>query len=229
MIASDLILQSYYLSQYKDSNETLQGYEASAGLFLLNMIIDGWSNEGLYIPTYSILTIAITENVFSYVATPPVDEFMEGNIVDSNNVMSTLYPASLKEQASFNYQLGFGRPNKIFVQNLDSGNPPFSTLFFYPTPSVNYTANLYVKTRLQEVDYSQSLSEFPAWFIKTLYYQLAKEISIQNSTVLSPRFDEEYEMIMRLSAAKCMRDMTVTVENPYASWRRYRPWNLYVG
>lgn len=230
----DLIKDSYYLSQVKDPGEDIEGYETTVGLRTLNKIIAQWASLSIYIPTYTTLEIELEADVFTYEVTPPITQLLDANLLDQSNVLSVLEQVFLKRQNTFNYALGEQAPTRpcaIFIDN-DKENMENnrSTVFFFPVPDAPYLATLRVKQMLQPLLAEDDIIEIPPQNEKALMYQTANDLSIIYASQLPPRFDKEYDKIMREMKGANRRDVTVKNRNPfYHRYRRFRPWNTFTG
>lgn len=232
MIVSELILQAFNLAQVTDPNEELQGFMADDGLMALNSIIAQWGALSIYIPTYTIQSISLVAADYQYTVTPPIAQLLEANIIDSNNVQTTLFNIDLKKQNTLNYAFSAteqSRPSYVFLQNDASVLGVSTNVFFYPVPDQAYTASLKVKKNLVEFTYSEEIVQIPAFYLKPLRYQLAKDISDIYGSVLSQTFLPEYERIITELKATVKKDMTINCQNPFRGQRQFRPWGTFSG
>lgn len=233
--AAQLIRKSYILANILDAEEEISGYYGSQGLDILNGIISEWGNMGIYIPVDSTVTFNTEPSVFLYEEEPAIVQFLEGNIIDSNNIKSILFLADLKQQNTFNYNLSEtapSRPKYVYIQNnqnIPSGIASYSNVYLYPVPDRIYTVNLTVKSRLSELDQSSQITNLPTFYFKPLKYQLAKELSIEFASILPDRFYEEYDLVIKNLLSINKKDMTVQNQDELRSYRRYRPWNYNYG
>lgn len=231
---AELIRECLELANVIDPDEELQAGFAATGLSKLNDILMQWSSMGTYIEAYFIETVSILSGDFSYDITPPVIEMLQGNLLDGQNCMSVLYEADLKRQNTFNYALGVNapsRPQYVFFQTSETEIQTKSILKIYPVPDQNYTATLYLKKRLTQLDQSDTITQFSSAYMKPLKYQLAKDLSEHYETILSDKFMLEYDKLMDQMKASNQQDMTVINTNPFNYYgRRFRPWGgRYVG
>lgn len=227
--AAQLIQQAYYLAKVLDPNEEIPPDYATEGLTTLNAIIDEWSGIGLYIPNYQAVTINTVIGQRSYTVNPVIQQVLEANLVDTNNVKFVLTVQDLKQFNAFDTTIPQGRPTDIFVENFDNTTPQNSTVYFFPIPDQVYTATIYCKQRLAELTYSATILNLPPFFFLCIEMQLAKLLSVINSTILDQSFHDEYARLMRELKAFANRDMSVINKNPYLTLRRYLPWGTYVG
>lgn len=233
--AAELVMSAYYLSNVKDPGEPIEGYEATIGLELLNSIIDQWSGLSIYIPTYSEYVFdTVANGSYQYDHTPPITQLLESNLIDSNNVQTQLWQVDLKGQNELNYALAAtspGRPDRIFIRNdADDEIAGKSTIFLFPPPSQVYRVTLYLKQFLTPKTYSEQILDIPARNKKALRFQLASDLSIEFASILPPKFEKEYDRIMKELRAANKRDVRVRTQNIFADrYRRFRPYGGWYG
>lgn len=226
---SDLIQAASIIAKIIDPNEEMAGVDALTGLNVFNYVLEEWGKMGVYIPNYEKLTITTTLNDYDYVQDHLVEEFLEGQCIDSNNVLLVLKNADLKRFNTFNFPLSTGRPQYIFLQNFDIANPNVTTIFVYPKPDAVYTLNLFVKPRLQTLDYADVIVKIPPFYYMPLMYEVANHLSIIYGTKPGERFAPTYDKLMRELQASCRKDGAVQNSNPFIGMRQFRPRSFYVG
>ncbi len=228
--ASDIIRQAYLLAQVWDPGDEVPGVEANEGLLMLNTLLQEWSSMGNFIPAYSTQTFNITQGVYSYSSAVAITDILEQNIVDTNNIKYRMAEANLQQFNLFNFNNLQQRPNMVYVaQNTATPYLASSTVYVYPTPDASYTLNLYTKKVLPELEYSDVMENLPLNYFKALKYQLARDLADVYLTVLSQRFDTEYNRIIANLKQSNSKDLSVQINNQFNTWRRFRPWNIYVG
>jgi hypothetical protein len=234
MNAANLINRAYYLAQVLDPQEEFEGFYQEEGLDLLNEIITDWSSMGIYVPYTNTITINLAEGEQSYDVSPVVVQFWEGHIVDSEGVLSVLRQADAKEFNLFNANAAQMRPRFFYIQqdqafeSLTTGALT-STLYFNPVPDQNYTATLIVKQVLTELTLNQEFSGIPPYYTRPLRYQLAYDLADLYETELPASFITKYEKAIKRLKAINPQDYSVQNDNPFLTYRRYRPWGAYVG
>lgn len=229
--SADLIKRSYYLAQVLDPREEIEGFQASEGLHELNRVLDTWGSVSIYIPSYTILTLSILANISSYDVTPVITQLSESHILDSNNVLYPLIQIDLQRFNTLNFSLSATsptRPSEIFIQNDFANYPTLSKVRVFPVPDTSYTATLYAMQRLNNVTYSQDLTQLPGYVISALEYEMAKQLINIYGTTPAVTFMQDYEDTMRLLKAANRRDRSVQVQNEFQSFRRFKPWGIYV-
>lgn len=231
-LASDSIKRAYYLAQVLDPGEEIEGFQASEGLYQLNRIIDLWGALSQYIPTYTILTVSVVADTYTYNVTPVITELSEGHLVDSNNVQFNLTEIDLNRFNTLNFALGETAPAipyYIFIQNDFANYPTSSKVQLYPVPDAAYTMTLYAMQRLANVAYSDDLSTTPSYWTAALEYELSKKLISVYGTTPASTFAEDYATVIRQLKAANIRDKSVQVQNEFAAIRRFKPWRGYVG
>jgi len=230
--AADLIKRSYYMAQVLDPREAIEGFEAEEGLNELNKVIDTWSSLSIYIPTYTILTIAVLANVSTYNITPAITQLSESNILDANNVQYPLIQIDLQRFNTLNFALSATaptRPSEIFLQQDTATWLTMTKVRLFPVPDTTYTATLYAMQRLANVTYEQDLSlVIPKYVQAALEYELADALITIYGTTPAANFAENYAKAMMQVKAANRRDRSVQVANEFQSFRRFRPWGTYV-
>lgn len=229
--AAELIKRSYYLAQVLDPREEIEGFQATEGLHELNRVIDTWGSLSQYIPTYTIITVAVLANVSSYDVTPVITQLSVSHILDANNVQYVMDQIDLQRFNTLNFSLSAQaptRPKYIFLQNDFANWPTLTKVRLFPVPDTTYTATLYAMQRLANVTYSQELSAVPAYWIAAMEYELAKQLINIYGTTPAVTFMQDYQEAMTNLKAANKRDKTVKVGNVFQEVRRYRPWGTYV-
>lgn len=234
--ASKLIRDSLILGNVIDPNdETPGGYEVT-GLDALNDIINQWSSLPIYLQAYHKQVITTVVGTPTYNVSTPITQMLEGNLLDSNNVMSLLANIDIKRQNTLNYPLSIsapGRPNLVYLERVITDVPPptiqsGTTVYFFPVPDQIYTATLSVKKVLSQLTQSQLITEISTAYLMPLKYQLALYVSNIYVTQLAPGFMIEYDRLMQELKAANKQDTSVLNSNPFAfHGRRYRPWSGY--
>lgn len=230
--AAEIIKRSYYMAQVLDPREEIEGDQASEGLHELNRILDVWGSLSQYIPSYSILTIALTAGVYTYNVTPVITQLSEAHIVDSNNVQYPLIQIDLQRFNTLNFSLAQqapSRPQNIFIQNDFTNFPTLSKAVFYTVPDTTYTATLYAMMRLANVTYSEDLTFVPQFWIAGLEFELARQLINIYKTTPAITFNQDYEEAMRNLKAANRRDRSVQIQNEFRNYRRFKPRSVYVG
>lgn len=233
--AAKLVMSAYYLSNVKDPGEPIVGYEATIGLELLNSIIDQWSGLSIYIPTYNEYVFdTLANGTYRYDHTPPITQLLEAHLVDSNDVQTPLWQVDLKGQNELNYPLAEqspGRPDRIFIRNSEADEiAGKSTIFLFPPPSQVYRVTMYLKQYLTPKTYSEQILDIPARDKKALRFQLAGDLSIEFASELPPKFEKEYDRIMKELRAANKRDVRVRTRNMFGdNYRRFRPYGGWYG
>jgi hypothetical protein len=231
---SQLIKEAYYLAKILDPAEEIEGFYLTEGLDVLNQGLAQWVSLGVNIPNVTNVPVSLTTNNFLYSVSPQIVEIKQANIVDSANVKYPLLIADEFQQNTFNYDIVKARPSYVYMRQngelIDEETDAASTnLYFYPTPNANFTVNLTVKELILEFGLEDELSTIPSYYIKPLKFYLAQDLSIIYSTVLPPRFDKEYERLMREMKAANRQDMSVLNVNTMRGYRQFRPWGVYAG
>lgn len=232
--AKDLIKDAFNDAGIFDPAEEIEGIDLNKGLTLLNEALTQWSSLSIYIPTFNTITVNVLEGIAQYTVSPLIVGFLEGNLLDSSNLLSTLTLASPANQNTFDYEMSPSRPKYIYIEpryNLIdiSTDEPSSALWFYPTPEDKYKATLMVKQMLVEVDFGTVLNQVPRYYYRALKYELTAELADSYGTTLSPQFERKHqELVSQLKAAN-KKDMSVKNSNPFIGQRFYRPWGYYVG
>lgn len=225
---SELIRQAYILAQIWDVGEEQPGVEASQGLLTLNLLINQWTSMGTYIPAYNTLTLNLSTGEYLNVLNIIITDVLNAHIIDNANCNSILYEANLQQFNTFNFTNLNGRPRQYYVESNEDFIQTKTNLYTYPPADGNYVATFYIKQTITEFSYSDVITTLPFYYFKPLLYQLAKELSIINLTVLSTRFDNEYEKIIADLKATNRKDLSVLAPNPFQTTnRRFRPWNIY--
>lgn len=230
--AAELVKRSYYLAQVLDPREEIEGFQAEEGLYQLNRVIDMWGNLSQYIPSYSIITQAVTAGVYTYTFDPVIVQLSESNIIDQNNIQFLLYQIDLQRFNTLDFPLSLtapARPYYIFLQNDFANFPTQSKIQLFPVPDQSYTLTMYAMRRLQNVTYSEDLSTVPQYWQAALEYEIAKKLFSVYSTTPSQTFIDDYNTVMRQLKSINRRDRRVQVQNEFTERRRFRPWGTYVG
>lgn len=233
--AADLVKSAYYLSNVKDPGEPILGYEAAIGLEMLNAIIEQWSGLSIYIPTYNEYVFTTTaDGTYRYDHTPPITQLLEARLIDANNVQSDLWQIDLKGNNELNYPLAQqspNRPDRIFIRNSEADEVAGkSTIFLFPPPSQVYTVTLSLKQYLSSRTYPEQVLDIPKRDKKALRFQLAGDLSIEYASILSPKFEKEYDRLMKELRAANKRDVRVRTRNIFGDgYRRFRPYGGWYG
>lgn len=230
--AGELVKKSYYMAKVLDPREEIEGFQASEGMFELNRIIDTWGSLMPYIPSYTILTVPVIANDYSYDVTPVITELSEAHLLDSNNVQFNLYQIDLHRFNTLNFALSAQsptRPDRVFIQNDFADYPTKSKVIFYPVPDQSYTATLYAMQRLANLTYSQDITTVPSYYVTALEFKLARRLMVIYSTNPAPAFESEYQEVMRQFKAANRRDKSSQGYNIFRQRRNFRPWGTYVG
>lgn len=224
-----LIYEAFLTAGILNPNDEFDGYYPTKGLELLNEMLADWSKLGIYIPYTSKLAINVTENVYQYPVSPPIAEFLQGNIVSSTNVKTNLVLINEKQHNTFNYTNATGIPYRIYIDDdfdlvdLNTGEGS-SLISLYPAPNANYTMNLVVKQYFLKVELSDDVYNFPRYYNKVLRYQLAKDIADYWQEPLSPEFMDSYNKLIKGLKAAVPKDLSINTINPFLTFRNYRPW-----
>jgi hypothetical protein len=231
--AGELVQSAFYYANILDPGEEILGFQAAGGLLALNAIIDQWSGTSIYIPTYTISTIMTSPAVYSYTITPPITQLLESNLIDPNNVQWPLRQIDLKRYNLLNIPLSTQapcRPNLIFLQDDAAVIGVSTTVILFPVPDQIYTVTLRAKQYLTPFLLTDTILEIPPFGLKSLKFQLSRDLSIEYGSKLDEKFESEYLRTMRMLRASNKRDSTVINSNPYnTGWRRFRPWSGYYG
>jgi hypothetical protein len=232
--AKKLIQDSFKKAGIFDAAEEVEGIDMEAGKELLNDIITQWSSLGVYIPTFETITVDLESGTSEYTVSPLIIQILEANLTDSANVITQLTVANAAQQNSFNYALSSARPGWVYCEpryNLIdiSTDEASSVLWFYNTPNADYTATLMVKQILTELDYSDTIAQFPRYAQRALKYELTAELADEYGTTLSSNFMQKHQEIIRQLKAANKKDLSVKNTNPFSASRFYRPWGYYGG
>lgn len=228
MLVSELIRQAYILAQVWDAGEEQPGVESNEGLFALNLIINQWSSINVYIPAYKTLTVNLSQGEYKNEVEPIITDVLNAHIFDSSNLSTVLQEANLQQFNVFNFVNVAGRPQYFYVESNFDEIQTTTNLYTYPVADQDYVATFYIKEVITAFTYSQDITNLPLFYFKPLLYQLAKDLSTQYLTVMSPFFQPEYDKLIADLKSANRKDLSVLAPNPFQQTnRRFRPWNIY--
>lgn len=228
MLISELIREAYVLAQVWDTGEEQPGVEAQQGLRMLNLIINNWSATNVYIPAYKTLNINLTQGEYKNEVEPIITDVLNAHLFDTANVNTVLAEANLQQFNLFNFENVVGRPQYFYVEVNEDEVQTTTNVYTYPAADQNYVATFYVKYVIAPFTYSQEITALPLYYFKPLLYQLAKDLSTQYLTVMSPFFQPEYDKLIADLKSSNRKDLSVLAPNPFQQTnRRFRPWNIY--
>lgn len=227
VLASDIISDAFQLAQIWDPGEENDGVEANIGLRKLSYILATWSIMPTLIPAYNTVPVSLIQGDSKKTVSPPIADILESSITDQNGQLYPLTEINLQEFNTLNFNNQQGTPRRIYAEE-NLSNQDVTNLYFYPPADRSYTVTLYLKQVLTQLAYSDPVT-LPAYFLEPLTYELAKKMSHWAKTTLANDFYEEYKNLIDDLKARNRTDMSVQNSNPFNTWRRFRPWNMYAG
>lgn len=228
----DIIFEALLLAGVLNPGEEFEGYYQTKGLDILNRLLADWCKMGVYIPYTTKYSFQTTAGEYRYPVSPPIAEFMEGNVISSDNVQSALRWVDAKKQNLLNYTLPNNRPGRIFIDDdfdavsLATGSGS-SLIYLYPTPDAIYTVNLRIKQYFLKLSLTTEPADFPPYYEKVLLYQLAKDCATFWQEPLTAELMDEYKRLIKELKATVPKDLSVNTDNPFLTYRRFRPWGGY--
>lgn len=233
-VAAQIIRQAFILAHVFNPQEEPEGYQIAQGLIYLNDILSQWGSQGIYIPYFSQLSIAMIPNQYIYTVNQVIAQLLEANTTFPNNTKSFIKIADDYDFNGFDYSVGVGRPSYVYLSKEQVFPDPSSSnlgskLYVWPQPNTNYTLNLLLKYNLNQVKLVEELLEFPSYYFKPLKYQLALDISALNNTSLNQAFLDEYNRLMNDLKNTIPIDMAIKNDNPFYESRNYKNRNYVLG
>lgn len=234
--AAELIRQAYILAHVIDPNDEVAGYQQSLGIMYFNQILEELGASPEYVPYYTKTIIQIIPNTTVYKVTPVIAQFLEGNIVDSSNVVYPVGQMTDSQYNIFNFTTPINRPSLVYIskeQVFDTEGNLASNIVVYPKPNTNYTLNLLLKYKLpsiSQITLDQQLLFLPPHWIKPLRYMLANDLINQFSTKVNEKFYQDLEKSMLMLVSNNPQDLSIQTENPFPDYYGFKPrFYNYVG
>lgn len=181
MLASELILDSFYLAGILDPNEHVDGYYLDVGLRALNDMISSWSSSSSYITFFTTLDFNLVSGQYTYRASKlpsadidshPITTLTRGHVLISavkwpiQEVFTTIDNVD-------NYTLISGIPVSVYLLQHEAE----TELRFFPTPSQNMPCSLLCKTRYAALAPFESITQIADRAKEAVKYSLAQRLA----------------------------------------------------
>lgn len=183
---NDAIISALYLIGELGVGETPDNFMLSTGLEIMNEILDGYSNAGIYIPFLTTITFELIAGQSRYRVSDVVPADIDSNriidlafanyTVDPYTQQPITYPLSIITKATYYDNVVLQklqtRPQVIFLDK--QANESYITV--YPVPDRNYLTTIQAKIALTNFSYNQDLTEVPPSMYGFIKYAVAREL-----------------------------------------------------
>lgn len=234
MLASELIIDAFYLSGILDPDEVVSGFYLDIGIRTLNDMISSWSSASDYIVFFNTLEVTLTAGKFSYtvshlpfadVKSTPVTQFVRGHILLGNYKYPLVESDSTHDNAN-NYLLVQGIPSSVYLYQHEAE----TELKFYPCPSSSMTASMLCKSRypvMLPFESIVSIADRAKLFIK---YSLAQLLANLWQFQTSNDFKMSRQDAEDLFLASNIKDFPANGDSIGSGSNLYLPsWGIYAG
>lgn len=184
--ANDIIIQAFNVIGISDPDERDNGKRVRNALFILNALINSYSQAAIYIPLTNVINFNTVPNKYIYtianndsadIKNPPLISIEYANLnYPDNNITYPLDILNSTAVYSNPYMNVKGRPREILLEQ--SKNQ--STISLFPTPDRVYNFILRVKQILDKLEFVDVLDEIPESAQLFLIYALAKVLYTSN-------------------------------------------------
>lgn len=183
---NELIEQAWRKIGVLPQGETMSAEQLSDAVARLNMIVNEWTVDGVFVwrrfPVEMTLGVNTSEYEFPDDAAEPVIETIDSAFVRINNIDTELEYLNFREFQQISNKEATGVP---VVFSLDHKE---SIIHFWPTPTVADTVLLWCVARLRDWGDEDESGDFPARWQRSLFYALVCDLLEDNpSTSLSRR------------------------------------------
>ena len=181
MLASELILDSFYLGGILDPNEQVDGFYLETGMNILNDMLASWSSISNYVTFFNTLNFPIVANKYIYIVSKlpfsdvdaqPITNFIRGHVF-LGGIKSDVRQSSTTLDNTDNYSIISGIPNSVYLLQKEAE----TELRFYPNPSSNMQASLLCKSRYGIIKPFESIVEIAERARLAVKYSLAQHIA----------------------------------------------------
>lgn len=205
IIAEELIVKSYYLSQIVSRElQTVEGYQITDGLYLLNALLDIKGSDLRLIPYYQ-------QTIFNTVQGQ--EKYFLPNILSAETLTFNIGTVRYEmQQVSRDKYFGTGRVDDIqslpftyHVERCFGG----SNVYVYYVPQDIYLMKMWGKVGLTEVNLQTNLSAiYDPFYIEYLRFALAEYLCIDYSETFpeqaAAKYKEIREKLLDVSAIDLM-------------------------
>lgn len=214
---NDLIDASYRFLGELGEDEPVSGTMVERGLYILNELIDQFSNDAIYIPYLKKINFDFIPGQGTYTVSNVVgvDADIDANRIvgldyANYSVQQIVYPLTIINKSQYfnltrlnNLQT---RPGFIYLSKANLQ----SELVVYPIPNQPYPCEVNVKEMIDEFELNEPMVNVPPYFQRFLRYALTRELkSWYPSANWSQENEQEYtRMFEDLKAADEM-DLTI--------------------
>lgn len=216
---NELIINSLYLIGELGVGEPADSFMLSAGLELINELLDKFSADSIYIPYLTTLSFNFVAGQSEYTISDMVPANVVGNrIVDlsmanytvTSSGQSIIYPLNILNKAQYYGVTRLSplntRPGFIFLNKQDTK----SIITIYPTPDQAYACTLQVKSMINSVSANQSLTELPPLYYGFMKYSLARKLlSYYPSGNWPQTSEDEYQDYYSMIKSANETDLTI--------------------
>jgi len=216
---NELIINALYLTGELGVGETPDSFMLSAGLELINELLDKFSSDSIYIPYLKELSFTMVANQAAYTVSDMVTaDVTSDRIVDLSFANYTvpsagqgiIYPLKIINKAQY-----YGvtrllplntRPGFIFLDKQATE----SIVTLYPAPDKPYPCVLGVKVMINKLSANENLTELPPFYYGFLKYCLARKfLAYYPSANWSETSEQEYQDYYNIIKNANETDLTI--------------------
>lgn len=175
-------------------NTTLDGFKATEGLALLNVILDSFGTSGFDIPYYKEFQFTMLSNEGTYKVAPQINQTLAPSNEILNNKLVTLVTVTINDGGQITpIRIGdinmiqgvgrnlatTGRPRIVALTRwLNDGTMPvpYSRLTFWPNPDIAYVCNIRAKAYIDNVELHDEVNFIPPSMALYLSWELASQL-----------------------------------------------------
>src|SRR5574337_79198 len=174
----EIVQRAFYMTRLYTPNNKPNNNQLQEGIEYLNIMLDDFSKDQLFVPVNSFLEFSLTGNKATYSFSNTVTaDFDVPMIVDLqscvlvvNNIQQPVQMVTPEQVAGIflvkNIQQ---QPGCVVLEKYTE----YSTLTFYSTPDQNYTCQIRYKAALNSVALNDNLTNVPNYYHMYLIYELA--------------------------------------------------------